>query len=61
MPQAASVKGQHVDQELAEVIVDRLPRWKIDREIPPGTAGAYEVKEGIKDAAKRMATESAMR
>src|SRR5690348_5663618 len=40
--------------ELAKVIIDRLPRRKIRRQIAPRAAGAHQVKERIKDATRRM-------
>jgi hypothetical protein len=43
--------------ELAKVIIDGPPGWKIGRQIPPRAAGAHEVKERIKDAPQIVATE----
>lgn len=36
--------------ELAKVIVDRLPRRKMGRQIAPRAASAHQIKERIKDA-----------
>jgi hypothetical protein len=47
--------------ELPEVVLHRLPRWQITREVPPRTACAHEVEQGIKATAKRVAAESPLR
>jgi hypothetical protein len=43
--------------KLSEMIVDRLPRRKIARQIPPRTPRAQQIKERVKDAAKAVPAE----
>jgi hypothetical protein len=40
--------------ELAEVVENRLPGWKVTRHEPPGTAAFQDVKDGIEYVAQGM-------
>ncbi len=39
-----------------KMIEDRRPGWEIARQVPPGTASAQDVENGIQDGAQGMGT-----
>ena len=43
--------------KLAQVVVDRLPRWNIAWEIAPGTPRAQEVENRVEDGVEAVAEE----